>query len=99
MGERVVVIADIEGIQGYVYPCDALDASEDIGLPAAPGGIGFTRTKERAKVFADMEQAREAMRPWETLLGPDKHGEDRFYWEAYGEGTATFSDIFGNASS
>lgn len=98
MGDRVVVIADIEGVTGYVYPCDLPD-TEDLGLPDAVGGVGFTRVKQRAKVFADMEQARQAMRPWETLLGPGTHGEDRLYWEAYGEGTATFSAIVGNTPS
>ena len=28
-----------------------------------------------------------------TFLGPDQHGEDWLYWGAYGEGTASYTEI------
>ena len=42
MRDKVVVLADIEGIRGYVYSCNLSDADEDLNLPASPNDIGFT---------------------------------------------------------
>ena len=45
-----------------------------------------------------MKEVRQVLRPWEILLGPDKHGEDGLYWEAYDEGTVSFTEIVGDGT-